>query len=79
MGPRELGWFFRLAASPEPEQDRFFHTSQGGEEGQVSKGLKRTAGRDERAQHNPGTLNFLAAVASLQQYPPYKFKADLGN
>jgi hypothetical protein len=30
MGPRELGWFFRLVASPEPERDRFFHTRKRG-------------------------------------------------
>ena len=56
MGPRELGWFFRLVVSPEPEPDRLGHTRKRGLT-QVSKGLKRTAGRDERAQHNPGALN----------------------
>ena len=56
MGLRELGWFFRLVASPEPERDRFFHTPQGREEEKVRKGLKRTAGREERAQQTPETL-----------------------
>jgi hypothetical protein len=62
MGPRELGWFFRLVASPEPEHDRLGHTRKRGLT-QVSKGLKRTAGREERAQQHLGPLIFLAAVA----------------
>lgn len=64
MGPRELGWFFRLVASPEPEPDRFFHTRKRGRR-QVGEGLKRTAGRDERAQHNPGALNLFGAAVFL--------------
>ena len=70
MGPRELGWFFRLVVSPEPEHDRFFHTRKRGRT-QVSKGLKRTAGRDERAQHTPGALNLCGdTFALLNDFTP---------
>jgi hypothetical protein len=73
MGPRELGWFFRLAASPEPERDRFFHTRKRGRT-QVSKGLKRTAGRENELNQILGPLIFLAAVslASTSSHLPIK-------
>ena len=46
--PRWLGWFVRLVMSPEPELSRLNHTRKRGSE-KASKGLKRVAGRDERA------------------------------
>ena len=79
MGPRELGWFFRLVASPEPEQDRLDHTRKR-VSAQVSKGLKRTAGRDERAQHNPGTLNLCGdTLPDYRNIPPNNSRAAVGN
>jgi len=49
-----LGWFFRLAVSPEPKRRSRVAPRKGGNESRSSKGQTRATGRDEWTPHHLG-------------------------